>query len=178
MHSFDCRFEDFEVWPDGAVPFCPILPISGTSWVVIQMPSLITALFCCRSQSAEFRQTWNTHPRQRPLYGRLPFQVCGVSADLAHSPLPERSLRPLPVPGLRSFGRLGTLTFARGFSMAGCRSRFAEFQQTWHTHPCRSVLCGLFPFQVCTFSTDLAHSPLPERSLRPLPVPGLRSFST
>ena len=155
MHSFDCRFEDFEVWPDGAVPFCPILPISGTSWAVIQMPSLITALFCCRSRSAEFRQTWNTHPRQRPLYGRLPFQVCGVSADLAHSPLPERSLRPLPVPGLRSFGRLGTLTFARGFSMAGCRSRFVRIVQTWNGDMPQEYFKAGVVFQVCQNCADL-----------------------
>ena len=160
-----------------AVPFCPILPISGTSWVVIQMTSLITALFCCRSRSAEFQQTWNTHLRQRPLYGRLPFQVCGVSADLAHSPLPERSLRPLSVPGLRSFSRLGTHSPAGAFSAASPRSRSAEFRQTWNTYPCRSVLCGLSPFQVCGVSADLEHSPSPEASLWPVAVPGLRSFS-
>ena len=132
MHSFDCRFEDFEVWPDGAVPFCPILPISGTSWAVIQMTSLITALFCCRSRSAEFQQTWhtfpcgafsaasprsrsaefqqtwNTHPCRSVLCGLSPFQVCIVSTDLEHSPSPEASLWPVAVPGLRSFSRLGT----------------------------------------------------------------------
>ena len=165
------------------------------------MTSLITALFCCRSRSAEFRQTWNTHLRQRPLYGRLPFQVCGVSADLAHSPLPERSLRPLLVPGLHRFDRLGTLTPAGAFSAASFRSRSALFRQTCHTHPrqrllhslppfqvcgvsadlahipLRSILCGLSPFQVCGVSADLEHSPSPEASLWPVAVPGLRSFS-
>ena len=130
----------------------------------------------CRSRFAEFQQTWHTHPCRSVLCGLSPFQVCIVSTDLEHLPLPERSLRPLPVPGLRSFGRLGTLTFARGFSMAGCRSRSAEFRQTWNTHPRQRPLYGRLPFQVCGVSADLAHSPLPERSLRPLPVPGLHRF--
>ena len=121
------------------------------------MTSLITALFCCRSRSALFRQTWHTHPCRSVLCGLSPFQVCGVSADLEHSPSPEASLWPVAVPGLRSFSRLGThspaehslrpllvpglhrfdrlgtLTPAGAFSAASPRSRSAEFRQTWNT---------------------------------------------
>ena len=109
----------------------------------------------CRSRFAEFQQTWHTHPCRSVLCGLSPFQVCIVSTDLEHLPLPERSLRPLPVPGLRSFGRLGTLTFARGFSMAGCRSRFVRIVQTWNGDMPQEYFKAGVVFQVCQNCADL-----------------------
>ena len=108
-----------------------------------------------RSRSALFRQTWHTHPCQRPLQGLPPFQVCAFSTDLAHSPLSETAPGPVPVPGLRFFDRPGTPTPRRAASVACPRSRSAPFQQTWHTRPCQRPLQGLSPFQVCILSTDL-----------------------
>ena len=64
---------------------------------------------CHCSRSARLRQTWHTHPRQRPLQGLLPFQVCTVATDLAHSPSSEAAPGPVTVPGLRGFDRPGTL---------------------------------------------------------------------
>ena len=43
-------------------------------------------------------------------------------------------------------------------------------------HPQQSTFCGSSPFQVCTFSTDLAHPSPPEAAPGPVPVPGLHLF--
>ena len=108
-----------------------------------------------RSRSALFRQTWHTRPRQRPLCGLPPFQVCTFSTDLAHPSLSETAPGPATVLGLRFFDRPGTPTPRRATSVACHRSRSALFRQTWHTRPRQKLLQDLSPFQVCTFSTDL-----------------------
>ena len=90
---------------------------------------------CHRSRSAYLRQTWHTHPHQKPLQGRPPFQVCASLADLAHLPLSEAAPRQATAPGLHGFDRPGTSTSVRSRSRACHRSRSAYLRQTWHGHP-------------------------------------------
>ena len=139
-------------------------------------PNRALSVVPTRSRSALFRQTWHTRPRQRPLCGLPPFQVCAFSTDLAHLPLVELPPWPATVPGLHLFDRPGTPVPVRDRSRACHRSRSALFRQTWHTRPRQRPLRGLPPFQVCAFSTDLAHLPLVELPPWPATVPGLHLF--
>ena len=61
-----------------------------------------------RSRSVWFWQTWHTHPHQRPLKGRSPFQVCAFPTNLAHPSPSEATPRQATVPGLHIYDRPGT----------------------------------------------------------------------
>ena len=166
-------------------PFCGLLLRSFSC-------GFLSALSLLRPTRAHIRQSCNgsvhatidirflwlliVHPQQSTFCGSSPFQVCAFSTDLAHPSPPEAALWPATVPGLHLFDRPGTPTPRRAASVACHRSRSAPFRQTWHTRPRQRPLCGLPPFQICAFSTDLEHPSLSEAALWPATVPGLRFF--